>query len=105
MIVETYSQVEASQVFWMEVENLLITKSADFKNPENAQLLKQVVEGVRSRTNETFWKVFTGIVQVHFDAYSQSDLISLLHSIDNWNGRELFELFKAKHLSGEIKVK
>ena len=82
----------------MEVENLLITKSADFKNPENAQLLKSLIEGVRSRTNETFWKVFTGIVQSHFEAYSQSDLISLLYAIDSWNGRELFEKFQAKHL-------
>mmetsp|Transcript_30889 Transcript_30889/g.41013 ORF Transcript_30889/g.41013 Transcript_30889/m.41013 type:complete len:148 (-) Transcript_30889:114-557(-) len=58
-VVSIYRLVQVSQVFWSEMEQLILSKSADFKGKK--ELLMDVVRGLapRSGSNETFWKVFS----------------------------------------------
>ena len=58
-----YSKIsQGSNVFWQEIENLLIVKSASFKGDSSNALLNVITSfSMQGRQNETFWKVFTNI--------------------------------------------
>ena len=59
-IVKIYSKVKVSQMFWVEMEQLLLSKAADFKGKK--EIILDVIFAFRHRTNETFWKVFSSLV-------------------------------------------
>ena len=56
-VVSIYSKVDISQVFWSDMEQLILSKSADFRGKKH--LLLQILRGFSHRSNETFWKVFS----------------------------------------------
>jgi len=56
-VVSIYKHVPVSQIFWNEMEQTILGKSADFKGDK--KMLLQVVLAFSHRNNETFWKVFS----------------------------------------------
>ena len=61
-------------MFWVEMEQLLLSKAADFKGKK--EIILDVIFAFRHRTNETFWKVFSSLVA---DVSHQIDGIALGH--------------------------
>ena len=58
-IIKIYSRVNPSHLFWMEIEQLLLAKSSDFRSGSKAPLLIELCQNMQQRHNETFWRVFS----------------------------------------------
>ena len=56
-MVSIYRHVKVSQVFWSDLEQLILSKSADFRG--NKEMILKIVRAFAHRNNETFWKVFS----------------------------------------------
>ena len=59
-IVSIYRHVRVSQVFWSDLEQIVLSKSADFRSHKD--MLLKIVRAFAHRSNETFWKVFSAHV-------------------------------------------
>ena len=84
----------SSQVFWLELEQEILSKSSDFKGHKDQVL--QVALGIgraqksAEAKNETFWKVYG----MHLNDFSQEmsfhEFIAILDVLDYSNGEILF---------------
>ena len=70
-IIKIYSKVNPSHLFWMEIEQLLLAKSSDFRSGANSTFLIELCQTMRQRQNETFWRVFSGHLNYHFETYNR----------------------------------
>ena len=58
--VEVYSRLPVSQIFWYEMEQVLIAKSSNFKTDKESLL--RIVRSFKGRNNETFWQVYSKLL-------------------------------------------
>ena len=93
-IVTIYSVVPVSQIFWHEMEQLILSKSADFRGRK--VILLQVVLAFAHRSKETFWKVFSAQISEVADELSFDEFTRVLDVLDYMNGEALFSLYVDK---------
>ena len=87
-VVSIYKHVPVSQMFWNEMEQLILSKSADFKG--NKGMLLHTMQAFAHRNNETFWKVFGSYVRTFADELTFNEFIQVLDILDYHNGETLF---------------
>jgi len=89
-------------MFWLELEQLLLSKSADFKGQPD--LVFQVCESLKDRKNETFWKVFSSLLTPDAATFTRDQLLQLLTIFDQTNGADMFMIYNDKYLSQQQKL-
>lgn len=94
-VIKIYSGVPVSRVFWSELEQLLLSKSADFRGHKD--FLVPVVAAFANRSKETFLKVFSGHINKIGEELSYEEFVPVLDALDHANGAALFELFANKY--------
>lgn len=87
-VVSIYRHVPVSQMFWNEMEHLILSKSADFKG--NKDMLLQTMGAFAHRKNETFWKVFGSYVRTFADELTFDEYVQVLDILDYHDGETLF---------------
>lgn len=94
-IIKIYNEVPVSRVFWNEMEQLLLSKSADFRGHKD--FLVPIVGAFANRCKETFLKVFSGQVNNISSELSFDEFVIVLDALDHANGSALFQLFGNKY--------
>lgn len=95
-----------SQLFWQELEQLVIMKSGELrKDPES---LYKIVHGMRGQRNETFWKIMSGLLTKNREAFAPEQLIQILLVLDAADGRAIYEHLYGSYVmritNGEIQI-
>ena len=71
-------------MFWVEMEQLLLNKAADFKGKQES--IVEIVLAFKHRSNETFWKVFGTLLNQVSEDLGSEKLIEVLDILDATNG-------------------
>lgn len=90
-VCKIFCHVPVSQIFWAEMEKLVLSLSAGFKGRRD--LLIPVVRAFRNRNSEIFWKVFSGHIKGIKDELNFEDFVLVLDVLDYSNGEALFDDF------------
>ena len=98
-VVDIYSGVPVSQVFWNEMEKVILSNSADFRGHKT--MILQVVSAFANRSKETFWKVFSVQIIAVSDQLTFDEFIQVLDVLDYSNGETLFDTFVKKFFIDE----